>query len=123
MTKIKQEILEKLAKLYYPLDHQLMERIAFKRGFTESENKNMEEYKLPKNWKDEVYNHSSAILSFDEQDKPNVDTPVSYYYINSKGDRVDCNAMYLRDNDMVVVKNKNGCQVCLSKKDLYICKN
>ena len=81
------------------------------------------EYKLPKNWKEDIYTHSPAILSLDEVKNPNVDETILYYYINSKGDRIDCNAMYLRDNDMVVVRNQNGCQVCLHKKDLYFCKN
>jgi hypothetical protein len=80
-------------------------------------------HKLPKNWKDGVYNHSSAILSFDEQQNPNVDTTVLYYYLNSKGEKVNCKALYLRDNDKVVVRNENGCQVCLHKEDLYISKN
>jgi hypothetical protein len=32
---MKQEILEEIAKDFYPLENQLMERIAFKRGYTE----------------------------------------------------------------------------------------
>jgi hypothetical protein len=109
-------------------DAKTMNNPEFKKQMEELDNDLIKKLKSAKEYEntkklERVFNHSSAILSFDEQDKPNVDTTVSYYYINSKGDRVDCNAMYLRDNDMVVVKNKNGCQVCLSKKDLYICKN
>jgi hypothetical protein len=33
---MKQETLEEVAKEFYPSDEQTMERIAFKRGFTES---------------------------------------------------------------------------------------
>jgi hypothetical protein len=37
--------------------------------------------KIPRNWKDEIYTHSSAILSFDEIENPNVDTKILYYYL------------------------------------------
>jgi hypothetical protein len=64
-----------------------------------------------------------AYLSLDEQESgPNVDTDIVYYYINKKGDTVNCNAIYVRDNGEVVVVNENGCQVVLDKSKLYIYK-
>ena len=85
--------------------------------------KNMKEYKFPKNWASEIYTHTPAILSMDEAKNSNVDETILYYYINSKGEKVNCNALYLREDHTVVVRNENGCQVCLLKEDLYIFKN
>lgn len=39
MSEIKQETLEKLANDFYPNENELMERIAFKRGYTECKEK------------------------------------------------------------------------------------
>jgi hypothetical protein len=64
-----------------------------------------------------------AYLSFAEQESgPNVDTDIVYYYINKKGDTVNCNVIYARDNGEVIVVNENGCQVVLDKSKLYIYK-
>jgi hypothetical protein len=66
-------------------------------------------------------NRMKAYLSFDEQEEgPNVDTDIVYYYINKKGDTVNCNSIYVRDNGEVVVVNENGCQVVLDKSELFI---
>jgi hypothetical protein len=74
--------------------------------------------------KDEIdSNRMKAYLSFDEMEEGlNVDSDIQYYYINKKGDTVNCNAIYVRDNGEVVVVNENGCQVVLDKSKLYIYK-
>lgn len=65
-----------------------------------------------------------AYLSFDEQEAgPNVDTSIQYYYINLKGDTINCNAIFVRDNGDVIVVNENGCQVLISKTKLFINKD
>lgn len=65
-----------------------------------------------------------AYLSFAEQEEgPNVDTDIVYYYINKRGDTVNCNAIYARNNGEVIVVNENGCQVVLDKSKLFIKKD
>jgi hypothetical protein len=47
-TSMKQEILEELAKDFYSYENQLMERIAFKRGYTECKENNYSEEEVKK---------------------------------------------------------------------------
>jgi hypothetical protein len=65
-----------------------------------------------------------AYLSFDEiEEGSNVDSNIQYYYFNRKGDKVKCNALYLRDNGDVIVKNENGAQVMVRQRNLHIDKD
>ena len=58
-------------------------------------------------------------LSFYEQEiGPNVDTATTYYYLNSKGNKVNCNMVFSR-NDDIIVKNENGCQLLIHKTKLF----
>jgi hypothetical protein len=65
-----------------------------------------------------------AYLSFDEiEEGSNVDTDIVYYYINKRGDAVNCHAIYTRDTGDVIVKNEHGVQVLISKSKLFIKKD
>jgi len=62
-----------------------------------------------------------AYLSFAEQEAgPNVDTSIQYYYINLKGDAINCNAIFVRDTGDVIVRNEHGVHVLVSKSKLFI---
>ena len=79
-------------------------------------------FSLGNNWTDE-HKGMKAYLSHQEmQIGSNVDTTINYYYINTKGNKINCNALFLRDTGEVIVVNENGCQVALDKANLYIYK-
>ena len=66
----------------------------------------------------------NAYLSFDEMGEiPNVDVDIQYYYMNRKGNKIYCKALFVRDNGEVIVINENGCQVMLDKSKLHINKD
>lgn len=62
MSEIKQEILEKLASDFYPNENELMERIAFKRGHTEAEEKMYSEEEVIK-----IIKECKSYLSFGDE--------------------------------------------------------
>lgn len=63
-----------------------------------------------------------AMLSFDEEEhlKAFGPAPEIYTYKNRLGKEVFCQILVERENGEVIVQNKNGCKVCLSKKDLQL---
>ncbi len=62
-----------------------------------------------------------AYLDFAEQDRVEMLKPPfeTYFYKNKLGKDVSCRILIRRDNGEIIVRNENGCNICLTENDLF----